>query len=232
METSKPRCQAITKAGTPCKNTAQPGSSFCAIHLRAGAAQAAVAQPEAAAPSDPETVLPVASAPKPAAPDGLGEASTDMLLQELETLAREIQRRMNIEPMSPAQVVGLFNKNVGRFAPEVPREVLRDLERNLEGSSFKDLVDPETLKGLWYVMSYSVQGASQATRRRIYDQLSALPGFEALADLAGNLEGTTPRDLVDPATWKGFWYILNHTAHQQLAGAKRRVLGPRDPADS
>lgn len=227
MDTSKPRCQAITKAGTPCKNTAQPGSSFCAVHLRAGAAQATAAQPEAAT-----SPVPAATPPKPAAPDGLGEASTDLLLQELEALAREIQRRMNIEPMSPAQVVGLFNKSVGRFAPEVPREVLRDLERNLEGSSFKDLVDPETLKGLWYVMSYSVQGASQATRQRIYAQLSALPGFEALADLAGNLEGATPRDLVDPATWKGFWYILNHTAQQQLASAKRRVLGPRDPADS
>lgn len=221
METPKARCQAVTKAGTPCKNTAQPGSAFCSVHLRAGAAQARTPQPEAANPP-----------PKPAAPTGMGEASTDLLLQELEALAREIQRRMEIAPMSPAQIVGLFNKSVGRFAPEVPREVLRDLERNLEGSSFKDLVDPETLKGLWYVMSYSVQGASQATRERIYSQLTALPGFEALADLAGNLEGTTPRDLVDPATWKGFWYILNHTAQQQLVGAKRRVLGPRDPADS
>ncbi len=213
MDDAKPRCRAVTKAGTPCKNPARPGSDLCAVHLRAATVEKAVAV---------ETIAP---APKPAAAAGLGEADADLLLQELEALARELRRRMASAPMSPAQVVALFNKSVGRFAPEVPREVLRDLERNLEGSSFQDLVDPETLKGLWYVMSYSVQGASQATRERINTQLAALPGFEALADLAGNLEGTSPRDLVDPATWKGFWYILSHTAQRQIAGAKRRVLG-------
>lgn len=217
MDEPKARCSAITKAGTRCKNTAQPGSDLCSVHLRAAE------QPKPVA----EAIL-----PKPAAPEGLGTASSDLLAQEIEALMREIGRLMQSAPLSPAQVVGMFNNKIGRFAPEVPREVLRDLERNLEGSSFQDLVDPETLKGLWYVMTYSLQGASQATRERIFSQLSALPGFEAMTELAGNLEGTSPRDLVDPATWKGFWYILNHTARQQIADAKRRVLGGRDAQDS
>lgn len=214
MDDTKVRCRAMTKAGTPCKNTAQPGSEYCAVHLRVAAADKAKAE-QAQAPL-----------PKPSAPTGLGEANSDLLLQELEALGRELKRCMESAPMTPAQIVALFNSSVGRFAPEVPREVLRDLERNLEGSSFQDLVDPETLKGLWYVMWYSAQGASQATRERIMAQLSSLPGFEALSDLAGNLEGTSPSDLVDPATWKGFWYILSHTAQQQIAGARRKVLGP------
>src|SRR5690606_31000623 len=165
----------------------------------------------------------------PAATQGAAqqtERNVELLLQELDALAQEIQRRFGgTTSLTPAQLLGMINQRVGRFAPEMPREVLRDLERNLEGTSFQDLVDPETLKGLWYVMSYSVQGASQATRQRIYDRLKVLPGFEVIADLAGNLEGTSPRDLVDPATWKGFWYILQHTAQQQVADAKRRVLG-------
>ena len=216
MDEPRARCRATTKAGTPCKNPARPGSDYCAVHLRAMGGTNPAAQ--AASPI-----------PMPSAPEGFGEASPELLIQELEVLAREVARRMQSAPMTPAQVLGLLNKSVGRFAPEVPREVLRDLERNLEGSSFQDLVDPETLKGLWYVMSYSMQGASQATRQRIYDRLKVLPGFEVIADLAGNLEGTSPRDLVDPATWKGFWYILQHTAQQQVADAKRRVLGRNEP---
>jgi len=214
MDDIKARCRAMTKAGTPCKNTAQPGSDYCAVHLRAAVANRAKAEQAQATSS------------KPSAPTGLGEANPDLLLQELEALGRELKRRMESAPMTPAQIVGLFNSSVGRFAPEVPREVLRDLEHNLEGSSFQDLVDPETLKGLWFIMSYSVQGASQTTRERIMAQLNTLPGFEALSDLASNLEGASPRDLVDPATWMGFWTILSHTAQLQIAGAKRKVLGP------
>lgn len=29
----KQQCQAVTRAGTPCRNTAQPGSRYCHIHL-------------------------------------------------------------------------------------------------------------------------------------------------------------------------------------------------------
>jgi hypothetical protein len=173
-------------------------------------------------------VQPEPSTPRPAGPAAgrTPEANLDLLLQELDTLSQELQRRLNsATTVTPAQLLALLNNSVGRYAPEMPREVLRDLERNLEGATFQDLVDPETLKGLWYIMTYSAQGSSQAAVERVRRQLAALPGYGALAELAGSLEGTTPRDLVDPKTWIGLVTLLAGTAQQQMAGAARRVLG-------
>ncbi|HXF63172.1 MAG TPA: hypothetical protein VNK95_16215, partial [Caldilineaceae bacterium] len=159
------------------------------------------------------------------------ERNIELLLQELDALAQEIQRRFGgTTPLTPAQLLGMVNNRVGRFAPEMPREALRDLERNLEGTSFRDLVDPETLKGLFYVLSYTAQSSSASLREQVRARLAKLPGFGALAQLAGNLEGTSPRDLVDPDTWKGFWIILSHMAQQQMADARRRMQRQDEPS--
>jgi hypothetical protein len=154
----------------------------------------------------------------------------ELLIHELDALAQEIQRRARLTlPLTPAQLLAMLNQGVGRYAPEVPREVLKELEHNLEGTSFQDLVDPETLKGLWYVLTYtmqgSLQGSSQAVRTRLRQALAKLPGGEVVADLAGNLEGTSPRDLVDPQTWKGFFYIVSYTAQKQVAQTAKRLMG-------
>lgn len=228
MDAARQPCQAITKAGTPCKRPAQAGSIYCAVHARQIAAQAGGEPP----PSSKPVTIEVTSVP-PAATQGAAqqtERNVELLLQELDALAQEIQRRFGgTTSLTPAQLLGMINQRVGRFAPEMPREVLRDLERNLEGTSFRDLVDPETLKGLFYILSYTAQSSSASMREQVRARLEKLPGFSALAELAGNLEGTSPRDLVDPDTWKGFWFILSHMAQQQMADAKRRVLRKDDP---
>jgi hypothetical protein len=233
-------CQALTKAGTPCKLPALPDSDYCAVHHRQVDAKLAPsvesqaeASPTRAASSPPALSDAPVSAPTPQQPPAPArgiEPNLDLLVRELEALAQELQHRLDsATSLTPAQMLGLVNKSVGRFAPELPRETLRDLERNLEGSTFRDLIDPETLKGLFYLLTYSLQGSSAAMREQMVARLARLPGYSALAELAGNLEGTTPRDLVDPETWKGFWYIANYTAQQQLADARRRILGESQP---
>jgi hypothetical protein len=238
MDAAKRPCQATTQAGEPCKRTAQPGSDYCAIHQRMAEQGKLPATPATtAAQSIAETTRTAQAAlqPEPSTPRRAGqaagrtsEANIDLLLEELDTLSQELQRRLNsATAITPAQLLAMINNSVGRYAPEMPREVLRDLERNLEGTTFQDLVDPETLKGLWYILSYSAQGSSQATFEKVRRQLAALPSYGALADLTGSLEGTSPRDLVDPKTWIGFVTLLAGTAQQQVAGATRRVLGKK-----
>lgn len=225
MEPGQPICQATTKAGTRCKNHAKHGSNYCSVHLHLGAeAPAEDVRPEA--PSRLTPARTTKARPQQWALMETSVSGVDLLVHELEALARELQRRVQKRPPpTPAQLLGMLNRSVGRYAPEVPREVLRDLERNLEGTSYQDLVDPETLKGLWYVLTYSVQGSTQEVRARLDAQLSSIPGYAAMKDLAGNFEGTTPRDLVDPDTWKGFLYIVSYTAQNQVRAATQRVLG-------
>ena len=217
------RCAATTKSGERCKNRAQAGSAYCYIHRSLA---------HAAGPPSVEAPPPAAADPTVASavhtPPTTMDAQLVLFVQELKALVKELQRRVpeRIPPaVTPAQVLELFNSNIGRYAPGPQRELLLDLQRNLEEATFRDLVDPETLKGLWYILQYSVQAQSSAARDSVLGRIASLPGFALLADLRGNLEGTKPQDLVDPATWKGLWTVLSYAAQQQVHTARRRLRG-------
>jgi hypothetical protein len=67
------------------------------------------------------------------------------------------------EPLQPESMLRFVRGNVDRFAPEVAR----DLMNSLEGTSKEDLMDPETWKGMWYMLNYSIQFQAEQLKQRL-----------------------------------------------------------------
>ena len=145
MSEEKKRCQATTKAGKPCKNWAQPGSDTCHLH-----AAAAVAAPSAA-------------------PTAAEQAEFSQLVRELNELAAKLQSEeptYTPPPFSPVNLLKLLRQNIDRFTPEAQRTLLREMQNSLQGASPKDLLDPETWKGMWYMINYSVQFQAEQLKQK------------------------------------------------------------------
>lgn len=188
-------CQATTKAGTPCKNMAQAGSAYCHVHR--GQAIAASADPAVQATL----------------------AGVNELAEELRQQSPSYQP----PPFSPQALAALLQQNAERFAANVP--FLDELRRNLEGTRPEDLVDPETWKGLWYILNFTAQAQSKQAIGFVEARLAALPGGQTLLMLKSGLEGAKPQDLLDVETWKGAFFILDATVKAQASDLKRKMMG-------
>ena len=202
------QCQAITRAGMPCKLPPRPGSDYCHIH-----------QTESVAATAP---------PAPAAPVPAGQGQFRELVAELNALADELQARVpafNPPPFSPEGLLRLLRDNIDRMTPDMRLGLLRDLQANVQGASPRDFFDPDTWKGLWFLLNYTWQTEASALKDTLAAQLGRLPGAGAVANLGGMLQGSSPRDLLEIHTWKGVWFLLNYTLQAQVADVKRRVLG-------
>jgi hypothetical protein len=150
------------------------------------------------------------------------------VVAELNELAEELRRLIpaySPPPFSPEGLLRLLRDNIDRMTPEMRLGLLRDLQSNLEGASPRDFFDPETWKGLWYLLNYSLQNEAAAIREKLSTRLANIPGATALADMQGMLQGASPKDLLALETWKGMWYLLNYTVQSQVEGVKRRVRG-------
>ena len=190
-------CEATTKLGAPCKNRAQAGSKYCAVH-RQLSAQPAEAQVAAAI------------------------SGVNQVAEEL----RQATPSYQPPPYSPQALLALLQHNAEHLADKVP--VLGELRHNLEGTKPEDLVDPETWKGLWYILNYTTQAQSKQALDAVVERLARLPGGDALLMVKSTIEHTSPKDLLDIQTWKGAWVILNATVQAQANDLKRRVLGQED----
>lgn len=67
------------------------------------------------------------------------------------------------EPFQPESMLRFVRSNVDRFAPEVAR----DLMNSLEGASKEDFLDPETWKGMWTMLNYSMQFQAEQLKQRL-----------------------------------------------------------------
>lgn len=67
------------------------------------------------------------------------------------------------EPLQPDSMLRFVRSHVDRFAPEVAR----DLMNSLEGASKEDLLDPETWKGMWYMLNYSMQFQAEQLKQKL-----------------------------------------------------------------
>lgn len=184
-------CIATTKAGTPCRNSSRPGSTYCHIHETANNSE---------------------------------RAKLKALVTELNELATDLQKlspAYSPPPFSRQGLLDLLKKNGQRLKPEIQGGLLGDLQTSLEGASPKDLLDPETWKGLWFVLNYSLQNESAGMR----EKLAALPGASLFNDMRGMLSGARPGDLLEIDTWKGMWFLLNYSAQNQIEGLKQRLTG-------
>ena len=202
MNESARMCQATTRLGAPCKNRAQAGSKYCAAHRQLNAQAPAGA--------------PVADAPAPAI------AAVNQVAEELRQAAPGYQP----PPYSPQALLALLQHNAEWLAGKAP--ILGELRRNLEGTKPEDLVDPETWKGLWYILNYTAQAQSKQALDAVIEQLAKLPGGDTLLLVKSTVESASPKDLLDINTWKGALVIANAAVQAQANEVKRRGLGQQD----
>jgi hypothetical protein len=153
-------------------------------------------------------------------------AAVNQLAEELHAVAP----RYEPPPYSPQALVALLQQSAEKLAGKVP--VLGELYHNLEGTKPEDLVDPETWKGLWYILNYTAQAQSKQTIDAVVERLARLPGGGTLLIVKSQIESTSPKDLLDVETWKGAWVILNAAVQAQANEVKRRVLGEQDDQDA
>lgn len=221
-------CQALTKAGDPCKNNAQDGSDYCHVHRSY--------QPAAAAPTPPPAVTTAATpAPAPAPPASPAQPGAGMdreefrqLVAELNDLAEQLRAadaRFTPPPLTLDGLGRLLQENIYRFTPQAQREIIDTLRASFAGTTKEDLVNPETWKGFWFVLNYMAQNQKQEAAEKLNRQLENIPGFALVGDLAAGLKDAKPSDFLEPETWKGLYFILNYSAKTQISQMKDRILG-------
>ena len=154
------------------------------------------------------------------------------LINEVNTLAEQVRQSIpnyTPPPYSPQAMAILLKERMQGLATEGPiggaMGVLGDLKNNLEGTKPEDLLNPDTWKGLWYIMNYSIQAQTDPVKEKMLAQLAQLPGGTLLLDLKSSFEGAKPSDLLDINTWKGAFYILDHTIRSQAKEVKKKLLG-------
>jgi len=71
---------------------------------------------------------------------------------------------------------------------------------------------PLTLEGLGTLLLENIYRFTPQAQREIIDTLRA------------SFAGTTKEDLVNPETWKGFWYVLNYMAQNQKQETLEKIF--------
>lgn len=202
MSSERERCIAATKAGDQCRNKAVAGTHFCRVH--AGLAEQVEAE----------------------------RAQVHAVADELNRIADDFSRSRpdyTPPPFSATALRKVLKENVHILTSYMPSQTVKDLMYNLEGTRKEDLLDPETWKGLWYILNFTLQTQSKAALEEIGRRLAFVPGMDMMVQL-GTSVIDSPRDLLDLETWRGAAFILNATVKANASGLKRRVLGEREDA--
>ena len=67
------------------------------------------------------------------------------------------------EPLQSGSVLSLFKRTFDRFMPEIGKDILN----NFEGATPEDFLDPDTWKGLWYMLDYSLRFQADQLKQRV-----------------------------------------------------------------
>ena len=160
------RCLATTKAGSRCKITAQEGSNYCHMHQHLAATAPEVpeeVQVEEPTPLDPETRRRV--------------EEMQAVLAELNALVEEMRQRVpDFTPptFSPQVMLDWLRANVERFTPSLVKEIGQELKE----ASAEDFRDPDMWKGIWFLITYSIQQESEELFERISREAAANPAVK------------------------------------------------------
>jgi 1-acyl-sn-glycerol-3-phosphate acyltransferase len=142
------RCQATTQAGEPCKNWAMEGSPYCHIH------QTVAVESTPEQPSDEQLRRQLLS-------------ELDKLVARLRTLAPDYQP----PAFSPQRLVELVEQSLEGLPGEVQLGIVERLRQAIEQGWFQ----PETWKGMWYMLNYTLQYNAGLLKRRFTGEYEADP---------------------------------------------------------
>jgi 1-acyl-sn-glycerol-3-phosphate acyltransferase len=151
------RCQAMTKAGKPCQNYAQEDSAYCRLH-----------QPlEKTIEPEPDVETAVLEDDIPIDDESYEEHDVRHYLRE--ALKQSIDRLQAISPdfvpppFSPERMKSLARRLMKEAAPYLPTDRFKSIQEQIGG----DLLDIETWKGIWYILTYTVQYQLDFLKRRV-----------------------------------------------------------------
>jgi 1-acyl-sn-glycerol-3-phosphate acyltransferase len=88
------------------------------------------------------------------------------LIEELDKLVerlKEISPDYTPPPFNPQGLVGMIEKNLGRFSPEMGLAVIDKLRSSIN----QDLLDMDTWRGIWYMVNYSIEYQTDFLKRRL-----------------------------------------------------------------
>ncbi|MBK8905681.1 MAG: hypothetical protein IPM53_31150 [Anaerolineaceae bacterium] len=89
-----------------------------------------------------------------------------MLSYSAKFQANQLRDKMNEQlpkPLQPDTMLNFVKTNIDRFAPDVAKGIMD----SLQGATREDLMDPETWKGIWYMINYSVQFQAEQLKQRL-----------------------------------------------------------------
>lgn len=228
------KCAAKTHQGEPCRNYAQHDDLYCRVHENY---EERIAVEEAAPVAVAATVTTTASA------ENLERMS--QLVDELDVLVTElkgvfVENGRSSAVYSPARLAALLRDSLDKLPIDVQNSVLE----NFEGMSKEDLMDPDTWKGLAYMMSYSARFQAEQVvdsvdnrlpermqSRRLFGRVRARVSRhtpDMVKELFATFEDASLDDFLDPDTWKGMWFMMDYAIRDQLDQVKGRVLGEED----
>ena len=204
------RCMANTKAGARCKLKAMEGRKVCHLHKN-------VIIPELERPNPDDQIPPTQF-----------EALMGSLNRFADTLSSQTPS-FTAPPFSRQEMLDFLNENRERFTPE-SLGVIDELRASLEGSKPEDFLDPDTWRGMWFIINYSLQNETEPLREGLAERLSNLPGAGVLLGVRDTLADASPSDFLDIDTWKGLGFIIQYSLQQELEELRERLNGSSDEA--
>jgi hypothetical protein len=77
--------------------------------------------------------------------------------------AREKMNEHLPTPLKPDTWINFFKRNLDKVMPEVAK----DITQNLQGATREDLMDPDTWKGVWYMLDYSLRFQAEQFKQKL-----------------------------------------------------------------
>ncbi len=80
--------------------------------------------------------------------------------------ADQVRAKMNEhlpEPLQPDRWLRLMKKGLDKVTPEVAKNIME----TFQGASKEDLMDPDTWKGVWYMLDYSLRFQAEQMKQKL-----------------------------------------------------------------
>lgn len=80
--------------------------------------------------------------------------------------AEQTREKMNEHlptPLKPDTWINFFKRSLDKVTPSVAK----DIAQNLQGATREDLMDPDTWKGVWYMLDYSLRFQAEQFKQKL-----------------------------------------------------------------